>query len=132
MEMTEGEIKRRYNAAPNKKRQINILAELNACEPADIEAILDIEPEPAKKPEKEHEKEPEKKPELVAEQEKPENDAEEHEESTGKEHGSVEIINLLYERLDGLEQQIARLEEEYRKVTITIEVLSRMEVVQSD
>lgn len=39
--MTEGEIRRSYKEARAKKKQIRILAELNACSVAEIQAILD-------------------------------------------------------------------------------------------
>lgn len=47
MQMTEGEIRRSYREAREKKKQIRILAELNACSVAEIQAILD-----GKKPER--------------------------------------------------------------------------------
>ena len=40
MEMTPNEILRDYNSAKNKRTQIQILADLNLCDPSDIAAIL--------------------------------------------------------------------------------------------
>lgn len=40
MEMTEKEIIRRFKESKDKQQQINILAELNACKPEDIRALL--------------------------------------------------------------------------------------------
>lgn len=48
MQMTEAEIKRRYNDAPTtnaKKKQIRIMSELNACSQQEIREILGV-PEP--------------------------------------------------------------------------------------
>ena len=40
MEMTPNEILRDFNSAKNKRTQIQILADLNLCDPSDIAAIL--------------------------------------------------------------------------------------------
>ena len=40
MQMTPGEITRRYRESKNKSEQIKVLAELNCCDKAEIEKIL--------------------------------------------------------------------------------------------
>ena len=42
MEMSDQEIVRRFVESKNKQQQINILAELNACDPGEIRALLKL------------------------------------------------------------------------------------------
>lgn len=93
MQMSEGEIKRRYKEAKNQKQQIGILADLNCCSKEEIESILGI----------------------AQEDNKPPGDM-----SRGQ------IMDLLFGKLDLLEQEIKKLEEEYRNISITISVLGKI------
>lgn len=42
MEMSDQEIVRRFKESKNKQQQINILAELNSCDPGEIRALLKL------------------------------------------------------------------------------------------
>lgn len=42
MEMTDAEIYRRWKDAGKTRKQVRILAELNACDPADIQRVIDV------------------------------------------------------------------------------------------
>lgn len=103
MQMSVNEIKRSYDEAKNKKRQIDILADLNCCSREEIEKIVKVESNRiAKMP--------------VEEQFKP-----------MKENISLDEVNSkLYARLDELDKQIKTLEDEYRKTAIAIEVIGKM------
>ncbi len=112
MQMTPGEIRRNYEAAKNKRAQIDILADLNCCSRAKIKKILFGD---SAKSTSEQCKE--------STVDTPQENAE----------GVKELLNLdsvkevLYRHLDELNSQIRTLEEEYRKVTIAIEVLGNIE-----
>ena len=107
MEMSVGEIKRSYDQAKNKRRQIDILAELNDCDRYEIEKIISVESmrvqhEPVK---------------VVVE--KP----------SEKEMGLDDVMNTLFSRLDELEKKIKPLEEEYRNIKIAIDVIAKVRSV---
>lgn len=98
MEMTHEEIQRNYREAKNKNRQIGILAELNDCSRSEIEDILGIDEKPAEL----------YRVEMPAELTR------------------GEIMDMLFSKMDALEQEIKKLEEEYRNISITIEVLGKI------
>ena len=97
MQMTIWEIQNSYRTAKNKEKQIGILAELNDCSIKDIKKILDIDKKP-----------------VLPREEKP------------KEIVGEDIISKLFERLDVLDKEIKDREEEYRKISIAIEVLGKI------
>ncbi len=97
MQMTEGEIRRRYGAAKNKKEQIGILADLNACSTEHIKHILGID-EAMEKVLKTEPQEPTKS----------------------------EILNVLFAEIDSLDEQIKALEKKYKDVHTAIEVISAL------
>lgn len=101
MQMSVGEIQRNYAEAKNKGRQIGILADLNCCSKEDIRKIINAENRRSETIQEPAEK-PQEEPRLS------------------------EINNVLYARLDELEQAIKALEEEYRKVVVAIEVLGAL------
>lgn len=104
MEMSVGEIKRSYDQAKNKERQIAILAELNDCDRSEIEKIISVE--------------------NRREKHEPVNVAEENPDD--KEIGLDDVMNTLFSRLDELEKQIKPLEEEYRNIKIAIDVIAKV------
>ena len=97
MQMTEGEIRRNYGAAKNKKEQISILADLNACSTDHIKRILGIDETMEKV--------------LRAEPQEP---------------TKSEILNVLFAKMDQLDNQIKSLEKEYKDVHTAIEVISAL------
>lgn len=103
MQMTVAEIKRNYNEAKDKQRQIGILADLNCCSREEIEMILGEEVKRKTTVPKEVVQEEVKDPNLR------------------------EVRAVLYSKLESIENQIKSLEEEYRKITIAIEVLEKVE-----
>ena len=107
MEMSVGEIKRSYDQAKNKRRQIDILAELNDCDRSEIEKIISVE-----SMREQHET-------VKAVVEKP----------SEKEMGLNDVINTLFSRLDELEKKIKPLEEEYRNIKIAIDVIAKVRSV---
>lgn len=116
MLMSPGEIKREYDQAKYKNKQIGILADLNRCSKEEIKRILEIEESKSKLTNVEPVEEKKKLDDIQpAIQE--------------KELTYSEIMTGLYERLDNLDEQIKRLEEEYDKVTNAIEILGKMEGV---
>lgn len=99
MQMTVGEIKRNYDQAKNKSRQIGILADLNCCSREDIEKILAVESSRTSK----------------------------EETITYTDSLNLDgVFDILYHRLDELEGEIKLLEEEYLKVKNAIEVLGKV------
>ncbi len=102
MQMSVTEIKKNYNEAKNKKRQIGILADLNCCSKEEIEKIVAVESAIKQKKEKTY----------VSPVE--------------KELSVNDVRNQLYSRMDELDLQIKTLEKEYRKIVITLEVLAEM------
>lgn len=94
MQMTAGEIKRSYDQAKDKERQIGILADLNCCTREAIAVILDVESR--------------KKPRA----------------SEQKITGIDAAEQALYAVLDDLESEIRNLEEEYKSVKKAIDVLA--------
>lgn len=100
MQMSVREIKRSYEEAKNKKRQIGILADLNCCSKEEIEKIISVE-----------------------------NSIEQKKEKTSvspveKELSVNDVRNQLYARMDELDLQIKTLEKEYRNIVITLGVLA--------
>ena len=107
MEMSVGEIKRSYDQAKNKERQIGILAELNDCNRSEIEKIISAESR-------------RNQCEIAqAVVEKP----------SEKEMGLNDVMNTLFSRLDELEKKIKPLEEEYRNIKIAIDVIAKVRSV---
>lgn len=98
MQMTAGEIKRSYEEAKNKGRQVRILAELNNCSQDEIRTVLSGEDK-------------RKQPAIKADQ---------------KAMSIDDTVNILFARLDELEEQIKPLEEEYRNVKIAIDVIQKV------
>ena len=107
MEMSVGEIKRSYDQAKNKRRQIDILAELNDCDRSEIEKIIYVE-----SMREQHEP-------VKAVVEKP----------SEKKMGLDDVMNTLFNRMDELEKQIKPLEEEYRNIKIAIDVIAKVRSV---
>lgn len=103
MQMTVAEIKRNYDEAKDKQRQIGILADLNCCSREEIEMILGEKVKRKTTVPKEAVQEEVKDPNLR------------------------EVRAVLYSKLESIENQIKSLEEEYRKITIAIEVLEKVE-----
>lgn len=97
MEMTHDEIRRNYREAKNKTKQVGILAELNNCSRKEIEEILGLLKNPIEPCKTEN-------PEFTR----------------------GEIMDMLFGKIDALDRQIKRLEEEYRNISITIEVLRKI------
>lgn len=97
MEMSVGEIKRNYDNAKNKERQISILAELNDCDRSEIEKIVLVEG----------------KRELA--------------EPSPAEMSLRYVINRLFLKLDELDENIKSMEAEYTAVKTAIDVLTKME-----
>lgn len=98
MQMTAGEIKRSYEEAKNKGRQVRILAELNNCSQDEIHTILSGE---------------DKRKQLAIKADQ-------------KAMSIDDTVNILFARLDELEEQIKPLEEEYRNVKIAIDVIQKV------
>ncbi len=107
MQMSVGEIKRSYDEAKHKQRQIGILAELNNCTKEDIIKIINIE-------------------------NKSNNTVPESVKVVSEELTLSQINNMLYARLDEIEGDIKKLEEEYRKIFIAVEVLGNMKEVRQN
>lgn len=105
MQMSVREIKRSYDEAKHKQQQIGILADLNCCTKEEIVKIINAENRRGEKP-GEVDKAPHEEPKLS------------------------QITEMLYARLDELENAINTLEEEYRKVSIAAEVLGNMKEVR--
>lgn len=109
MHMTNGEIVRSYRTAKEKKKQIEILAELNACSTADIKKILVEEGVqfPGPKPEK------------------PESSTAETPAEAPKEKTVPEAVNIaVIEKLTAIQQKISALEDEIEKLNNTAAVLN--------
>lgn len=102
MEMSVGEIKRNYDQAKNKERQIGILADLNCCDRSEIEKIISVESR--------------REQPVRTVVEKP----------AEKEMGLDDVMNTLFARLDELEEKIKPLEEEYRNIKIAIDVIAKV------
>lgn len=94
MVMSREEILRDYKSAKNRRRQVQILADLNCCSRAEIERILGLE-----------------KPDGAA----PAAGIETEERSP--------FEAWLHGRLDSMDAEIKALEEKYRKYANAIEVL---------
>lgn len=95
MVMSREEILRDYKSAKNRRRQVQILAELNCCSRAEIERILGLEkPDDASAP------------------------------AAGAEtEEGCPFEAWLHGRLDSLDEEIRALEEKYRKYADALEVL---------
>lgn len=102
MKMSVSEIKRNYNEAKNKNRQIGILADLNCCSKEEIKKIVAVE--------NSREQKKEKAPVSPVEKELSVND----------------VVNKLYVRMEELDSQIKLLEKEYRNIVITLGVLAEL------
>lgn len=114
MYMTENEIYREYWQAKHRNRQISILADLNECSTAEIEAAI-------AKYEKRNEVAAAPAPdELPPAEPMPESEPLEN-----AKNGYA--VSRLYEELDRLDAEIRRREEQYKEITIAIKVLSQME-----
>ena len=111
--MTENEIYREYRQAKHRNRQIGILADLNECSTAEIEAIIT-------KHEKQNAVAAAPAPDEPPPAEPPESEPPEN-----AENGYA--VSRLYEELDRLDAEIRQREEQYREITIAIKVLSQME-----
>lgn len=96
MYMSEEEIKRSYRQAKDPKKQLRILADMNCCDVADIEAIINGKP-PVKQ-----RTSPKKLSKIEL------------------------MIQALYEELERTEKEIERLETRYTNLTGVIDALSRM------
>lgn len=107
MQMSIREIKRSYDEAKHKQRQIGILAELNNCTKEDIIKIINIE-------------------------NKSNNTVPESVKVVSEELTLSQINNMLYARLDEIEGDIKKLEEKYRKIFIAVEVLGNMKEVRQN
>ena len=107
MEMSVGEIKRSYDQAKNKRRQIDILAELNDCDRSEIEKIISVE--------------------SMREQHEPVKAVVEN--PSEKKMGLDDVMSTLFNRMDELEKQIKPLEEEYRNIKIAIDVIAKVRSV---
>ena len=94
MVMSREEILRDYKSAKNRRRQVQILADLNCCSRAEIERILDLE------------KPTDSSPAAGAETE---------------ERDPFEA--WLHGRLDSMDAEIKALEEKYRKYDAALEAL---------
>lgn len=95
MVMSREEILRDYKSAKNRRRQVQILAELNCCSRQEIERILGLEkPDDAAVP------------------------------AAGTETEEMHPFEAwLHGRLDSLDAEIRALEERYRKYAAALEVL---------
>ena len=95
MVMSREEILRDYKSAKNRRRQVQILAELNCCSRQEIERILGLEkPDDAAVP------------------------------AAGTETEEMHPFEAwLHGRLDSLDEEIRALEEKYRKYADALEVL---------
>ena len=95
MVMSREEILRDYKSAKNRRRQVQILAELNCCSRAEIERILGLaKPDDAAVP------------------------------AAGTEtEERCPFEAWLHGRLDSLDEEIRALEEKYRKYAAALEVL---------
>ena len=100
MQMSVEEIKRNYNEAKNKNRQIGILADLNCCSKEEIEKIVAVENSIEQK----------KASAPLVKKELSVNDA----------------VNKLYVRMEELDSKIKTLDKEYRNIVITIGVLAEL------
>lgn len=88
MTMSKDEIRRNYNEAKNKKRQIEILADMNCCSTETIKAIVTPE------------------------------------EKTVKEES---FLSAVHKEMDRVDAEIKKLEEWYKKLVNTMEVLEALQ-----
>ena len=109
MQMTNGDIVKSYKEAKEKKKQIEILAQLNACPVTTIREILVSEGVqfPGPKPKK------------------PESSTAETPAEAPKEKIVPEAVNIaVIEKLTAIKQKISALEDEIEKLNNTAAVLS--------
>lgn len=109
MHMTNGDIVKSYKEAKEKKKQIEILAQLNACPVATIREILVSEGVqfPGPKPKK------------------PESSTAETPAEASKEKAVPEAVNIaVIEKLTAIQQKISALEDEIEKLNNTAAVLN--------
>lgn len=102
MQMTDDEIRRDYNAAKKKKKQLGILAQLNCCSVAEIKDIVLSTPKAKAVP-----------PAATS--------------LTQVQIGKVK--DMLAQKLDDLDAEIKRLESQYKEVTIAMKVVGELEDV---
>lgn len=102
MQMTDDEIRRDYNAAKNKKKQLGILAQLNCCSVAEIKDIV-----------------------LGTPKAKAVQPA-----ASGLAQVQIgKVKDMLAQKLDDLDAEIKRLESQYKEVTIAMKVVGELEDV---
>ena len=111
MQMTVEEIQRNYRLAKDKKKQIEILADLNLCEQDEIKKIIGIEIKRRGRKKKESD--------SISDPDETENERD-------KEPDKITILKMLYKRLDLLDKQTREMEYEYEKTTNAIEVLGKL------
>lgn len=125
MEMTEGEIARKYRMAKHKDKQVGILADINGTSREDIVCIL-IRAGEAVKPERRKKSRKSKKEIEVKPGHKDGSSAAQPKPPSGEGVSSTTISGLdrcmeeLFRKLDTLDEEIARLEKEYRETTAKI------------
>lgn len=117
MQMTEGEIRRSYKEAREKKKQIRILAELNACSVAEIQAILD-----GRKPERPSAK---RGPKPKAARVKKAETKEVPETAPAIVFISRRVADELVEHLEELEERRARLIKELNEIQKSVDEAER-------
>lgn len=110
MQMTEDEIRRRYNEARYKNKQINILTELNACPREDIAGILGVELKPERKPRAKKPKNTTPKANGIHVIKKAEYEAQQKAEAAFT--VSRAVADELMEHVDAIEERINRLYKE--------------------
>ena len=113
MMMDEQEIRRSYEQAKSKEKQIGILAQLNDCSTKDIRVILGLEPKEEKEPRKKKaHTQPEQKPEPVEEQ-------------PPMEKSELQtVIDSLYEEMEQLDKEIKEKELRYKRIVTTLYTLN--------
>lgn len=136
MEMSKREIVSSYKRATYKKRQIQILADLNGIGPPEIEIILMEAGELAgkKKPQKavEEKKLPKgsRSTDKAAKRQQEYSLKEITEEACATSHRykiSKDGRQALYKRLDEIEAEMEKLSTEYRKIAILLEIKHEQE-----
>lgn len=100
MQMTDNEIRRDYNSAKNKKKQLGILAELNCCSVAEIKDIVLCTPKVKATPPA----------------------------SINLAEGQInKVKDMLAQKLDALDEEIKRLESQYKETVIAMRVVGELE-----
>lgn len=118
MMMDEQEIRRSYEQAKSKEKQIGILAQLNDCSTKDIRMILGLEPKEEKEPRK-------KKAHTPKEEPQPEQKPEPVEEQPPMEKSELQtVIDSLYEEMEQLDKEIKEKEIRYKRIVTTLYTLN--------